>query len=99
MKSRSVLQDGVAVGRRLRDLMRPGGAAGAGAVLDHHRMADRFLQPGGHDARKLVDRAARGERYHQPDRLRRIGLGAGGRRGATSGHDGSGCDDGGRNET
>jgi hypothetical protein len=43
-------------------------AARAGAVLDHHRLAEALLQLGRHGARDHVEAAARWERDHEGDR-------------------------------
>jgi hypothetical protein len=72
------LQNGVAVGRRLRDHIRGGIAAGTGTVLDDDGLAERFGELLAHDAREQIDGATGHERHHDPDRLRRIGLRRGG---------------------
>jgi hypothetical protein len=57
--------EGVAVGRRLRRHVRADGAAGAGLVLDHDRLAEALAQLLRHDARDDVGGAARREADHQ----------------------------------
>ena len=71
---RSWRAGGVAVGRRARDHLAGDIAAGAGAVLDHDRLAERLLEPLAEDARHHVARAAGREAEHERDRPRRIGL-------------------------
>ena len=75
-----VLQDGVAVGRRFRDRVGGERAAGAGAVLDDHRLAELVGELAAEQPRQHVDRAAGRERHDQPDRAVGIVLGVGGRR-------------------
>ena len=72
-------QDGVAVGRGARDGVGRDAAAGAGAVLDHHRLLEDFLHLLGEDARHHVARAAGRKAEDQRDRLGRE-LGRAGRR-------------------
>jgi hypothetical protein len=50
-------------------------AAGAGAVLDDHRLANLLAQLVGEQPRHDVGGAARGERRNEADRLGRVGLG------------------------
>ena len=76
-----VEQDGVAVGRRARDRAGADVAGGAGAVLDHDRLAHRLMQMLADDARQDVGRAAGRPRHDQRDRTARIGLREGGRGG------------------
>ena len=74
-------QEGVAVGRGLRDRVgadRSGRAAGP--VLDDEVLAQRLVELLHQDAGDAVDRSAGRERHHDGDRARGIGLG-GGRRG------------------
>ena len=64
----------VAVGRRLRQRFRGDDAAGAGAVLDHDRLAPALRQFVAERARHDVDRAA-GRIWHQDaDRARGEGV-------------------------
>src|SRR5438477_189209 len=53
----------------------PEHAAGAGALLDHERLAELFLQDVADQARRDVGGTARAERNDDPDRPRRIILG------------------------
>ena len=73
-------QQRMAVGRGLCDDIGPDAAAGAPAILDHHRLAQRFLHALGNDARGDVGRAAGGKRHHDAQRLRRERLRRGKRR-------------------
>ena len=67
----------VAVGRLLGDDFAADVAVGAGAVLHHHRLAQRLLQRLADGARELVGRAARREVHDDADRLAGPGLGEG----------------------
>ena len=67
-------QERVAVGRAARDRARPDRAAGAAAVLDHDRLAERLAHLLGHDPPHDRGRAAGWERHHQRDRAGRIVL-------------------------
>jgi len=58
---------------RLRDRIQAERAAGAGLVLDDHRLPQILRQFGCQDARAQVDIAAGRERNDQPDRLARRG--------------------------
>ena len=66
--------DGVAVRLGARDAADRDAAAGAADVLDDDRLAEDRTHLLGHDARGNVGRAARRERHHQRDLLRRKGL-------------------------
>ena len=70
-----VLQDGVAVGRRLRDRVGRDIAAGARAVLHDYRLAERLGELGAHHAGQRVDCAAGDERHDDTHRLARVALG------------------------
>ena len=65
---------GVAVRRRARDADHAGGAAGAGRILDDHRLAEMRPHAFGHDARDRVGRSAGGERNQDRDGTRGKGL-------------------------
>jgi hypothetical protein len=62
-------QQRVAVGRLLGDEVAGDVAVGAGAVLHHHRLAERLRQRRRHGARDLVGGAARREAHDHADRL------------------------------
>ncbi len=84
-QSLALLQQRVAVGRRLGHARGADGAAGAPEVLDHHRLAPALGQALGDQAGELVGAAAGGHRHHDVDRLRGetgrlVGGGAGGSR-------------------
>ena len=72
-------QDGVAVGRALRDRAAADGAAGAAAVVDHDRLAEHLAHLVGDDAPDDGGAAAGRERHDQRDRPVGIVLRAGGR--------------------
>ncbi len=55
---RGIHQQRVAVRRRLGHELRTDHAAGAGAIFDHHRLAERFGQAVGDDAHDDIRRAA-----------------------------------------
>ena len=76
-----VEQNGVAVGCRACDRAGTDVAGGAGAVLDHDRLAHRLVQMLADDARQDVGRSAGRPRHDQRDRTARIGLREGGRGG------------------
>ncbi|SPA55714.1 protein of unknown function [Cupriavidus taiwanensis] len=61
--------NGVPVRLAARDLGRANGAAGAGAVVDDHRLVQALAQALLRLARDLVDHAAGGKRHDQRDRL------------------------------
>jgi hypothetical protein len=84
-------QQAVAVRRRDRHRVAADVAAGAGPVLDHHRLLPVVLQLRGNDPAHHVDRAAGEEWNHDGDALRRIGL-----RGGRAGCGAAGRRDGGR---
>ena len=65
-------QERVAVGRRFDDLLRADHAAGAGAVLDHDRLAELLLQHVADQARRHVGRSSGAEGNDDPDRPRRV---------------------------
>ena len=65
---------GVAVGRRARDADHAGRAAGAGRILDDHRLAEMRPHAFGHDAPDRVGRSAGGERHQYRDGTRGEGL-------------------------
>jgi hypothetical protein len=67
-------EDGVAVGRGLRDHVGGDGAARAGAVLDHERLPEVFLQLLRDEARDHVGSAARRESHQHLRGLVRICL-------------------------
>ena len=69
------IENGVAVGRRARDLLRGDHGARARLVLHQHRHAQRLGEPGRHDARLDVRGAAGGEADQHADRLPRFGKG------------------------
>jgi hypothetical protein len=73
-----VLQDGVAVGRRLGDRVGRDIAAGARAVLHDHRLTEHLGHFRADHARHRVDGAAGHEGDDDADRLARIGLGKSG---------------------
>jgi hypothetical protein len=73
--------DGVAVWSGARNLGRRDRALRAGLVLDHERLAERFLELLPHHARDLVGGASRGEWNDQLHRAGGIGLREGGRGG------------------
>ena len=60
------------VGRRLGDELRADRARGAGAVLDHDRLAQGLVQPLAQRARHYVGCAAGGEGHDEADRPVRI---------------------------
>ena len=62
-------EDGVAVGVGMGDHVGRDVAAGAGLVLDHHRLAPDLLQAVADQARGDVGRAARRERHHDLHRF------------------------------
>ena len=66
---RGIGEQRVAVGRRVDHDLRADRAAGAGAVLGHHRLAPHLLQLGRDHAADDVGRAARRERDDQADGL------------------------------
>ena len=70
-----VLQDRVAVGRRLGDRVGRDVAGGARPVLDDHRLAERLGDLGAHHAGERVDGAAGDERHEDAHRLVGVGLG------------------------
>ncbi len=63
----------------MRDLVRADAAAGAGAVLHHHRLPERLGHAGAHQARHDVGVAARSEWHDQAHRTLRE-RGEGGKR-------------------
>ena len=63
----------VAVGRRARHRFGADAAAGAAAVVDHHRLAERARDPFADQAADDVGIAAGRERHDQMDRPVRIG--------------------------
>ncbi|MCY1235937.1 hypothetical protein D9M72_485680 [compost metagenome] len=69
----------VAVGRCLGGYVGGDRAAGARAVVHHHRLLEHAAQLLGVDARGGVDRAARGIAHQQLDRPRRVGIARPGR--------------------
>ena len=77
---RAVQHQRVAVGRRFGGALDAEHPANAADILDHDRLAELRAHALGEKAPEYVGRAARGERYDQPDRLRGIGLRKGGRR-------------------
>ena len=66
--------DGVAVGRRFRSELGADDAVGAGAILHHHRLAERAAELRADLAPDHVVVAAGGIRHDRADRLRRIAL-------------------------
>jgi hypothetical protein len=70
-------QHGVTIRRGLGDRVGAEIAAGAGAVLDQHRLADPFGQLVGEDPSHRIDAAARRERHHDADVARWIALAKG----------------------
>ena len=72
-------QERVAVRGRARDPCRPGDAASAGNILDHHLHAEALAHPRRNDACDHVGRAAGGVGHHHRDRSGRPLL-RGGRR-------------------
>jgi hypothetical protein len=69
-----VEQQRVAIRLGLGDLHRADRAAGAGDVLDHHRLFEPRLYPVGQDAAQEVAAAARRIGHDQGDRLARVGI-------------------------
>ncbi len=67
----------VAIGRALGHQVAADRAAGAAAVVDHHRLAEPARQGGRDDARHRVDRAAGRVGHDQPDRAAGPALGLG----------------------
>ena len=67
-------RDHAAVGRTLGDHPHADGAARAAAVVDDDRLAERFAELVGKDARDDVGAAARRERHDHGDRARGAGL-------------------------
>ena len=65
-------QQRVTVGRCLGDRRRPDAAAGAGTIVDDHGLRPALGEALRHQARDVVGGAARDERNHQLDLLRRI---------------------------
>jgi hypothetical protein len=65
-------EQGVAVGRRARSGFHRHVAVGAGAVVDHDRLAERLAQLRREDARERVGRPAGRVGDQQPDRARRV---------------------------
>ncbi len=61
-------QQRIAVGRRARHELGADAAAGAGAVVDHHRLSERLADLIADDAADNVGIAAGRERHDQPDR-------------------------------
>ena len=55
----------------MRDDFHADVAAGAGSVLDHHRLPGELRQALSEQARQQIDRAAGRERRDDPDRLDR----------------------------
>ena len=70
-------QHRVAIRRRFGDRVGTKSAAGAGAMLDQHRLSDPFGQLVAEDTRHRVDTAARRERHNDADGSRRIALAEG----------------------
>ena len=64
-----------AVGRAPRGELRADVAAGAGAIVDHHRLTEELRQPGRERTREDVIAAAGRKRHDEADRLVRILLG------------------------
>ncbi|MNN31100.1 hypothetical protein D3C81_1447730 [compost metagenome] len=58
----------IAVRGRLRNQLRRDGAVGAGAIVDHHVLAERIAQFLGRDARDGIGAAAGGKRHDKADR-------------------------------
>ena len=69
-----IQQQRVAVGRRLGDVVRRDGAAGAAAVADDDRLAQRIGQLAADQAGDEIRRAAGRHRHHQRDDLAGIGV-------------------------
>ena len=69
-------EDGIAVGRRLRDARRRHVAAGADDVLHHYALAaaQELAELRSDQARDDVDRPARRERHRDADRFVGVGL-------------------------
>ena len=61
------IHEGMAVVRRLGDARRAGGAAGAGDVLDHHRLAEAVGDGSPDNAAEHVGLATGRERNHERD--------------------------------
>ena len=75
MRSDVLQKQGVAVRRRLGDLLRGNGGSCAGARIDHHLLAEAGRKPGADSAPQHVGNAACREAMHQANRLlRKIGL-------------------------
>jgi len=66
--------DGVAVGRRLGARLRTDVAAGADAILHHHRLAEDFTGALHHRARHDIGTGPGGEGHYQANGFVRIGL-------------------------
>ena len=60
--------NGMADGRAFRERVDARQAAGAGADLDHHLLADLGAEPIRQGAAEQISRAAGSERHDQPDR-------------------------------
>jgi len=67
-------QDGVAVGCGARDVLRGDVGAGAGLVVNHHRLADFPGQLVGDDAREKITAAPGRKSDHEPQRPVRVAL-------------------------
>src|ERR1700693_3445458 len=67
-------QQRVAIGSAFRDVLRRDARAGAGAVVDHDRLAEHAPERLGEGGRDEVGGAARRKAGDQPDRFRRIRL-------------------------
>jgi hypothetical protein len=67
--------EGVAIGRRARDLLLTDDAAGAGPVLDHERLPERRAELLRHDSRQQIGGTGGRERHHDLDRPHRPRVG------------------------
>ena len=74
MGSGAAQQQRIAVGRGVDDPVHSDDAAGAGRVLDDHRLAQKFAHPHRENAAHDVERAARRKRHDHDDGPRGIGL-------------------------
>src|SRR3954466_14604848 len=76
-------REGVTVGRRLEASLDADGPAGAGLVLDHHRLAERRREAPGNESRDEIVAAAGwkgNDQLHRPRGIRLRGGGPGGDR-------------------
>jgi hypothetical protein len=68
MRADRTEEERVAVGLCRDHTVYPDDSAGAGRVLDDHRLAEQFSHPHRHDAAHNIERAARRIGHHHGDR-------------------------------